>query len=108
MPAKPEATAEEWVTVAEARTKIIFDTDGDEWEGWFEGFEDITNPNTGEIYIYLNFHGPDDKAYTTSGSYQLEKAFRAIEPGTYCRMTRLSTTKTAHGDMIDFKIQVRK
>lgn len=103
-----DSEKEQWETVAEARSKLIFDTDGDEWEGVFEGPEIIVDPNTGEEYPYLNFRGNDGEAYTTSSSYQLSRAFEKIPVGTYSKIIRKSSIKVAKGDMINFKVQIRK
>lgn len=112
MPIKPqseiinEETAE-WDLVAEARTKVIFDTDGDVFEGTYEGPEQIPDPNTGEIYEYLNFRKGDD-GYTTSANYQLARAFSNVTPGTYVRITRLGQSSVAKGFMTNFKVQARR
>ena len=65
---------EQWETIAEHRTKMIFDTDGDEFRGMYEGFEHITDPNTGEVYEYANFRNDDGEPLTTSASYQIKRS----------------------------------
>jgi hypothetical protein len=99
---------DEWEIAAEARTKMSFDTDGDVWEGFFEGFETIIDPNTGEEYQYINFRDAAGDGYTTSANYQLSRAFGRISQGTYCRIIRLSETKVAKGNMINFKVLTRR
>ena len=98
----------EWDLIAEARTKMIFDTDGDTWEGYWEGPEDIVDPNTLEVYEYLNFRNDAGWGFTTPASYQLKRAMAVIKVGTFVRIKRLSITKTAKGNMIDFRVQARK
>lgn len=112
MPAKPPVPADdnEWETVAEARTKMIFDTDGDQYTGTWEGFEDITDPNTGEVYVYANFRSPDGTPVTTSAGYQLSRALKSVEAGRRVRLTRTGQTQTDKNKapMTDFKVEVAK
>jgi hypothetical protein len=109
MPAsKPQNTTDEWETVAEARTKIIFDTDGDVFEGYYEGPEVIIDPNTGEAYQYLNFRKESGDGFTTSSNYQLCRAFETMPEGTFIRIVRLSESKVAKGTMTNFRVQTRK
>lgn len=101
-------TADEWETVAEARTKMLFDTDGDEFIGFYEGPELIEDPNTGEAYEYLNFRNDDGAGVTTPANYQLGRAFGDMPTGSYVKITRLGTSKTDKGTMTNFKVQRRR
>jgi hypothetical protein len=105
--ARPADSEPVWTTVAEARTKIVFDTDGDVFAGFFDGPEEITNPNTGEVYDYLNFRN-DTGAYTVSATYQLGRAFASIPVGTLVRITRLSESPVKTGMMTNFKVEVAR
>lgn len=112
MPAAPKTPAtdeQQWETVAEARTKVIFDEDGDVLTAVWEGFEEITDPNTGEIYLYANFR-EDDQPVTTSAGYQLKRALDKVPVGKLVRLTRTGSTEVAKGKnpMTDFKVQVAK
>ena len=101
---------EEWETVAEARTKMIFDIDGDEYVGTWEGFEDIIDPNTGDVYKYANFRNAEDGPVTTSATYQLERGLKDVEIGRKVKLTRTGQTDVGKGKnpMTDFKIQAAK
>lgn len=101
---------DEWETVAEARTKMIFDTDGDEYVGTWEGFEDIIDPNNGDVYKYANFRDADGTPKTTSASYQLERGLKDVPAGRKVKLTRTGQTDMGKGKnpMTDFKIQVAK
>jgi hypothetical protein len=101
---------EQWETIAEHRTKMIFDTDGDEFRGTYEGFEHITDPNTGEVYEYANFRNDDGEPLTTSASYQLKRALTNVTPGKYVRLIRTGQTDMGKNKapMTNFKVMVRK
>lgn len=105
-----KAAEEEWETVAEARTKMIFDTDGDEYVGTWEGFEDIIDPNTHDVYKYANFRDADGTPKTTSAGYQLERGLKDVPHGKRVKLTRTGQTDMGKGKnpMTDFKIQVSK
>lgn len=110
---KPEATpveTDEWETVAEARSKMIFDTDGDTYTGVWEGFEVITDPNTGEEYLYANFRNAESGPTTTSAGYQLKRALEKIDPGRTVRLIRTGSTVVDKNKnpMTDFKVLVKK
>lgn len=104
--AAPEA--EEWETVSENRSRIVFDTIGDTWQGFFEGRGDITDSNTGEEYPYLNFRDDAGDGFMVSASYQLIRAFETIPAGSYCRLLVTGFTDTKNGKMTNFKVSVRK
>lgn len=98
-----------WETVAETRMKMRFDTDGDVFEGTWEGFEQITDPNTGDGYLYCNFRSEERGAVTCSASYQLKQGLEKVPVGKYVRVIRTGTTEMAKGNaMVNFTIQVRK
>jgi hypothetical protein len=101
---------DEWETVAEARSKMIFDTDGDEYVGTWEGFDTITDPNTDEKYLYANFRNADGTPVTTSASYQLERGLQSVPVGKRVKLTRTGQTDMGKGKnpMTNFKIQVSK
>lgn len=106
----PVAEDDEWETVAEARSKMIFDTDGDEFVGVWEGFETVIDPNTGEEYLYANFRNPDSGPVTTSAGYQLKRGLENVKTGTKVKLTRTGQTDMGKGKnpMTDFKIQAAK
>ena len=101
---------DEWETVAEPRTKMIFDTVGDVWTGIYEGTEIIIDPNTGESYDYLNFRDLDGEPYTTSASYTLKSGLSKVPVGSTVKITYMSDTDMGKGKnpMKNFKIQTRK
>jgi hypothetical protein len=103
-----QVTDDGFETVAEARTKMQFDADGDVWEGYWEGFATVTDPNTEEEYEYMNFRDEAGDGYQVSASYQLKRAFADIPTGMYSRIQRLSVTSTKRGNMINFRVQVRR
>lgn len=110
-PATPVTENDGWETVAETRTKIIFDTDGDEFTGTWEGFQNITDPNTGEVYEYANFReAGTELPVTTSASYQLKAGLAGVPTGTLTRLTRTGTTDMGKGKnpMNNFKVQVKR
>ena len=102
---------DEWETVAEQRSRIVFDEDGDTWTGTYEGVQEVPDPeNAGEFFTYLNFRGDDNEGYQMSASYMLRKAFinGNIPAGTYVKITRTGTTAAKHGTMTNFKVQTRR
>lgn len=108
MTSKP-STEEEFETVTESRVKIVFDTIGDVWKGYYEGTEMITDPNTAEEYKYLNFRDDDGEAFTTSASYILNQAFEKIAIGMYVRIELTGLAESKRGnDLKQYKVQVRK
>lgn len=105
--AAPKSTSNDGFTVVqEARTKMIFDTDGDVWTGVWEGFEIIVDPNTGEEYLYCNFR-QDGTPYTTSAGYQLKQGLEKVTVGHTVRLTRTGSTviDKNKAPMTDFKIE---
>ena len=106
----PVPEEDEWETVAEARSKMLFDTDGDVYVGIWEGFEDIIDPNTSEVYRYANFRDDDNGPVTTSAGYQLERALKEVPTGKRVKITRTGSTDMGKGKnpMTDFKVQVSK
>ena len=106
MPSKAEN--EQWETVAEARNRIVFDADGDVWEGYFEGGQTVHDDAKDEDYEYLNFRDEAGDGYMVSKSYQLGKATDELPVGTYVRITRTGTTVTRNGTMTNFKVQARR
>jgi hypothetical protein len=107
----PVTPDEEWETVAETRTKIIFDTDGDQFTGQWEGFQNITDPNTGEVYEYANFReAGTGLPVTTSASYQLKAGLVDVPLQSMVRITRTGTTDMGKGKnpMNNFKVQVKR
>lgn len=110
---KPETTpveTDEWETVAEARSKMIFDTDGDEYTGVWEGFETIIDPNTGEEYLYANFRNAESGPVTTSAGYQLKRAMEKVDTGRTVKLIRTGQTDMGKGKnpMTNFKVLVKK
>lgn len=101
---------DEWETVAEARSKMLFDTDGDEYIGVWEGFEIIVDPNTSEKYTYANFRDDDNGPVTTSAGYQLSRALESVPTGKTVRIKRTGQTSmgTNKNPMTDFKVDVKK
>jgi len=99
---------EEWTTVAEARSRIVFDTIGDVWEGYYEGPETVHDDVKNEDYEYLDFRDQAGDGFMASASYQLSRAFTDIPVGTYVRMTVLGFTETRNGRMTNFKVQARR
>ncbi len=106
----PPVETDEWEVVAEARSKMLFDTDGDQYIGVWEGFEDIIDPNTGDVYKYANFRNDETGPVTTSASYQLERGLKDVPHGRTVRLTRTGQTDMgkAKNPMNDFKIEVKK
>jgi hypothetical protein len=102
--AKSEDT---WTTISENRSRIVFDTVGDVWEGYYEGPDKIADPNTEEVYDYLNFRDEAGDGYMVSASYQLSRAFADVPEGTYVRLTVTGFTDTRRGRMTNFKVQRR-
>jgi len=109
---KPAVTPDdEWETVAETRTKIIFDTDGDQFTGIWEGLENITDPNTGEVYEYLNFREAGTSLpVTTSAGYALKSGLADVPLRSMVRITRTGQTDMGKGKnpMNNFKVQVKR
>lgn len=104
---------DEWTTVAEeSATRIIFDTIGDQFTGTYLGTEEIPHPQTGELMRYLMFRGTQaeqkGELFSTSASWKLEDAFKAIEPGTKVRITYVKNVETSRGPnkMKDYRIDV--
>jgi len=100
-----------WETVAETRTKIIFDEDGDQFTGTWEGFQNIIDPNTGETYEYANFREDGTNLpVTTSASYALKAGLESVQLGELVRVTRTGTTDMGKGKnpMNNFKVQVKR
>jgi hypothetical protein len=109
--AKTDATGDGWETVAETRTKIIFDTDGDQFTGAWEGLENITDPNTGEVYEYLNFReAGTNLPVTTSAGYALKSGLANVATGSIVRITRTGQTDMGKGKnpMNNFKVEVKR
>jgi|SRR5215469_1112996 len=107
----PVTPDEEWETVAETRTKIIFDTDGDQFTGVWEGLQNIPDPNTGEVYEYLNFRETGTGLpVTTSASYALKSGLADVPLGKTVRITRTGTTDMGKGKnpMNNFRVQVKR
>lgn len=90
--------SEEWNVVSEPRTKIVFDTIGDEWEGFYEGPETITDPNTDEPMEYLNFRDSNGEAFTISAGYDLKRAFEKVAVGTYAKIILVNTVPSKKGN----------
>lgn len=97
MPASKN-TEETWNVVSEPRTKIVFDTIGDEWEGFYEGPETIIDPNTGEEMEYLNFRDQHGEAFTISAGYDLKRAFERVSQGTYSKIILVSMVPSKKGN----------
>jgi len=107
----PVTPEDEWETQYETRTKIIFDTDGDEFTGEWQGFENITDPNTGEVYEYANFReNGTGLPVTTSASYALKAGLLNVPIGKQVRLTRTGQTDMGKGKnpMNNFKVQVKR
>ncbi|HEY6018466.1 MAG TPA: hypothetical protein VIY48_00765, partial [Candidatus Paceibacterota bacterium] len=107
-PDEPGTPAEVWETVQEARTKMIFDEDGDTFQGTYEGTELITDPNNGEVYEYINVRDDSGEPFTTSASYQLKQAMTKIPVGSYVKLIRTGSVAAKKGTMLNFKVMVRK
>lgn len=97
-----------WELAAEARTKINWNTENlpDKFTAIWEGFEDITDPNTEEVYKYANFR-KDDEGFTVAAGYQLTQGLEGIPIGNEVQLTLLSVSKVAKGNMNNFRIQHR-
>jgi len=106
----PVPADDEWETVAEARSKMIFDTDGDEFTGTWEGFENITDPNTGEVYLYANFRNDATGPVTTSAGYQLKRGLENVPIGNLVKIIRTGTSDMGKGKnpMTNFTVKTRK
>jgi hypothetical protein len=101
-------TETQWEVVSENRARIVFDTTGDTWEGFYEGPQTITDPNTQEEYEYLNFRDDTGEGYMVSASYQLSRAFAEMAPGTYVKLIVTGFTDTKRGKMTNFKVLARR
>lgn len=109
MTSKPSTTEETWDTVSEPRVTIIFDTIGDEWEGFFEGPFTIHNDLTDEDYEYFAFRNSAGEPYQVSASYDLKRALEGVAVGTYTRLTLVDTKPSKKGNDIKlFRVQTRR
>lgn len=98
MTTKKTESEETWNVVSEPRTKIVFDTIGDEWEGFYEGLEVIVDPNTEEDMEYLNFRDSNGEAFTISAGYDLKRAFEKVPVGTYSKIILVNTVPSKKGN----------
>ena len=96
--ASSKQTEETWNVVSEPRTKIVFDTIGDEWEGFYEGPETIIDPNTDQEMEYLNFRDATGEAFTISAGYDLKRAFERVAQGTYSKIILVNTVPSKKGN----------
>lgn len=89
--------------------RLVFDTPGDQWIGYWEGFEDIENEKTEEVYVYATFRSPDDnERYQISASYALRKGLENVPKGALTRLTFLKEVDTSNGKqapMKDMKVE---
>ena len=100
---------EEFELVSETRGKLQFDEDGDQFTGTWEGFEDIIDPNTEEVYVYANFRNAEFGAVAVSASYQLKTRMEGVPQGSRVRITRTGSTPMKKGNpMIHFRVEVAR
>jgi hypothetical protein len=92
----PAPAGTEWDTVvAPSGTKLIMDTVGDEFIGWFTGIQHIVpEDGTKDEFDQIGFTGKsvngaavDPEPYALPASYKLIRGFRDIALGTLCRLT---------------------
>lgn len=96
---------------------VVFDEKGDTFIGCFEEVRHI-KPDKGDEndeFDLLIFRGRDGNPYSVTPGYKLERAFspsnpKAIEPGTWCKITLVQLIDTGRKDnpMKDYKVETRK
>ena len=96
MAPKTTPDAQQWETVvAPSGTKVIMDTVGDEFTGWFTGIQHIVpEDGTKDEFDQIGFTGQSlngvavaPEPYAFPASYKLYRGFKDISVGSLCRLT---------------------
>lgn len=101
---------EEWETIDRgAPLKFTFDKIGDHLVGVYEGMEQITNPNNGDIFDQALFTDDEGDLVAISPGYQLKVTLATITPGTRVRITYRADVDTGQASpMKSFTVEKAK
>lgn len=112
-PQPPQASEEEWETVAEeSGSPILFEEIGAQFIGVYIGRQDITPSDDPEdAFVQLKFRDSDDNVRTINAGYKLLDAFAGIGEGQKVRITRtpdVPMNDPKKNDMKDYRVDVAR